>query len=287
MDELTYLRASMLSPEHVVTAFNRSFEGYFVPMTHTTDSLQQLIEVNDISLPHSFVAVDNNRQLAGIVLMGIRGARGWIGGMGLAPQWRGRGLAAPLMRAALSEARSAGLASVALEVLAQNTPARRLYTSLGFVTTRSLAVFTGPLADDVTSGDQQAPIRELPVEQALADFDALHQTPPPWQREYPSLTRMIPALRAIALMDGETVRTSIIHMPSGLGYSIMDFGTRAATLDAQRADATTLVTGLVAATPGAPVRAINVPPDDPLYDTLAALGCPIPHTQWEMLLRLV
>jgi ribosomal protein S18 acetylase RimI-like enzyme len=286
VETLTYLRAETLAPERVVAAFNRSFEGYFVPMTHTVDSLRMLIEVNDVALAHSFVAVDEQGRPGGVVLLAIRGARGWIAGMGLAPQWRGRGQAAPLMEAALTEARTLGLASVELEVLAQNTPARRLYTRLGFEAVRSLAVFTGPIAEGAVQGDELSAIEEVPVEQALADFTALHQAPPPWQRDRPSLARMASSLRASALMDGNDIRATLIHMPSGLGFSIMDFGSRAATPEARCDDALALIGALMAPTPGAPVRAINVAPDDPLGAALVALGCPTPHTQWEMLLPL-
>lgn len=286
METLTYLRAETLAPARVVEAFNRSFEGYFVPMTHTVDSLHTLIEVNDVALAHSFVAVDEQGRPGGVVMLAIRGSRGWIAGMGLAPEWRGRGQADPLMEAALAEARALGLASVELEALAQNTPARQLYTRLGFAETRSLAVFTGPLAEGAPLAEKPPLVEEVTVEQALADFASLHQTPPPWQRDRPSLAHMAPSLHATALMDGNGIRATLIHMPSGLGFSIMDFGSRAATAEARRDDALALIRALMAPTPGAPVRAINVAPGDPLGDALVEMGCPTPHTQWEMLLPL-
>jgi ribosomal protein S18 acetylase RimI-like enzyme len=287
VETLTYLRAETLAPARVVEAFNRSFEGYFVPMTHTVDSLRALIEVNDVALAHSFVAMDEQGRPGGVVMLAIRGSRGWIAGMGLAPEWRGRGQAALLMEAALADARALGLASVELEVLAQNTPARRLYTRLGFAEERSLAVFTGPLAEGAAQSEEPPQIEEVTVERALADFAALHQTPPPWQRDCPSLAHMAPSLRASALMEGnDSVRATLIHMPSGLGFSIMDFGSRAAAPEARRDDALALIRALMAPTPGAAVRAINVAPGDPLGDALLVLGCPTPHTQWEMLLPL-
>ena len=286
METLTYLRAETLAPERVVEAFNRSFEGYFVPMTHTVDSLHTLIEVNDVALAHSFAAVDEQGRPGGVVMLAIRGSRGWIAGMGLAPEWRGCGQAVPLMEAALAEARRLGLDSVELEALVQNTPARRLYTRLGFAEERSLAVFTGPLADGATLAEDLPLVEDITVEQALADFIALHQTPPPWQRDRPSLMHMASSLRASALVDGGGIRATLIHMPSGLGFSIMDFGSRADTPEARRDDALALIRALMAPTPGAPVRAINVAPGDPLGDALEALGCPTPHTQWEMLLPL-
>ena len=283
MDALIYHRASTLPPEDVVAAFNRSFEGYFVPMVYTVDSLRTLIAVNAVALAHSFVALDDAGQPAGIALLAIRGARGWIGGMGLAPEWRGHGQAAPLMQAALDEARGLGLASVGLEVLAQNTPARRLYASLGFTNTRRLAVFTGSLANDAPPIQPPLPIREIAVERALGDFATLHQVPSPWQRDLPALVEMAPTLRATALLDGETVRAYLLCMaPSASGHSIMDFGSRAATPDARRDDALALIGALMAPTPGASIRAINVPPGDALGDALTLLGCPTPHMQWEM-----
>jgi len=287
VDALTYLRASTLPPERIVAAFNRSFEGYLVPMTHTVDSLRTLIAVNAISLAHSFVAEDNAGQPAGIVLLAVRGARGWIGGMGLAPEWRGRGLAAPLMRTALDEARVLGLDSVELEVLTRNTPARSLYARLGFQNTRFLAVFTGPLTNEAPDVQQPLPIREIAVERALVDFAALHQVALPWQRDLPALVEMAPTLRATALLDGETVRAYLIRLAtSSSGHSIMDFGSCAATPDARRDDALALIGALVAATPGESVRAINVAPGDALGDALTLLGCPTPHMQWEMRLEL-
>lgn len=286
MDTLTYLRAEALPLEQVVETFNRSFEGYFVPMTHTVDSLRTLVLVNDVSLVHSFVAMDTQGRPAGIVLLGIRGTRGWVGGMGIVPEWRGQGQATPLMHVALEEARSLGLASVGLEVLTQNTPARRLYQRLGFEDIRSLAVFTGPLADGPAAIDESLPMREIPIEQALADFAALHQVPSPWQRDLPALEHMASMLRVLALMPNETADAALVYMPSGMGYSIMDFGSRAATPDARRNDAIALVSTLVAAIPAAPIRAINVPPGDALGDALTALGCPTPHMQWEMKLEL-
>jgi ribosomal protein S18 acetylase RimI-like enzyme len=286
VEELTYWRASTLPLERIVEAFNHSFEGYLVPMVHTADSLRSLITVNDVSLAHSFVAMDAEHRPMGVVLMAVRGSRGWIGGMGLAPAWRGRGQAAPLMQAAIAEVRTLGLDSVGLEVLAQNTPARRLYTRLGFADVRSLAVFTGPLAKDTSPLEPSAPVRDMPVERALADFAALHQVPSPWQRDLPALEHMAPTLSASALLDGQTVRASLISMSSTLGFSIMDFGSRAATTDARHDDALALIRALVSPVPDAPVRAINVPPGDALGDALKTLGCPTPHMQWEMRLEL-
>jgi RimJ/RimL family protein N-acetyltransferase len=54
-------------------------------------------------------------------------------GMGLLPEFRGRGLGEALARAAIDRAWEAGLERVELEVFASNARARRLYERMGFV----------------------------------------------------------------------------------------------------------------------------------------------------------
>jgi ribosomal protein S18 acetylase RimI-like enzyme len=53
-------------------------------------------------------------------------------GMGLLPEFRGRGLGRMLLQAALTAAAHAGLRRVELEVYASNGPAIALYRAMGF-----------------------------------------------------------------------------------------------------------------------------------------------------------
>jgi len=53
-------------------------------------------------------------------------------GMGLLPAWRGRGIGARLLTAALAEADRVGIERVELEVFSGNGPAQRLYRGFGF-----------------------------------------------------------------------------------------------------------------------------------------------------------
>jgi len=54
-------------------------------------------------------------------------------GMGVLPEYRGRGIGRRLMEEALRRAKERGLERVELEVYAGNIPARRLYDAMGFV----------------------------------------------------------------------------------------------------------------------------------------------------------
>lgn len=74
---------------------------------------------------------------------GVSGARGWGGGFGVAPRYRGQGMSHGLMGALLDHARRIGVRDVALEVLVQNAPAIRTYKGGASRTVAISAPFDG------------------------------------------------------------------------------------------------------------------------------------------------
>lgn len=69
------------------------------------------------------------------VLRGTQGGHRHIGtlGMGLAPEWRGKGIGRALITETIARARAAGMTRIQLDVHATNTRAVALYESVGFV----------------------------------------------------------------------------------------------------------------------------------------------------------
>ena len=67
-----------------------------------------------------------------------RSRHGVIGSMGLTPGFRGYGVSKPLLRSGMAYLVSAGADRIRLEVDAENTPAVRLYRSMGFAKTGEL-----------------------------------------------------------------------------------------------------------------------------------------------------
>jgi GNAT superfamily N-acetyltransferase len=288
MDELRLVPAHTVGEWTLTQAFNRAFEGYFVPMAQTPASLLAMIAQTDVSLADSIVALDPDDAPAGIGLMAVRPPRGWIAGMGLAVAWRGQGLGASMMRPLIDRARALGLARLQLEVLEQNTPARRLYTKLGFVEERPLLVFKGaPLAlAEYRAPHADAGPQAVPVAEALEVFDAMHIVAPSWQRERATLGRLAGDLQALGLVDAGSLSAYVLYSQTDSGTSLLDAGARGATHALRQMDVGALVYALVARMPRAPIRAINVPPGDPLEAVLTALGCPLVSRQQEMMLPL-
>jgi ribosomal protein S18 acetylase RimI-like enzyme len=70
--------------------------------------------------------------VVGAVIAGFDGVRGWIYHLAVSPDWRRRGFAAQLVRAAERGLRSLGCPKVNLQVRAMNSEAVAFYRSVGY-----------------------------------------------------------------------------------------------------------------------------------------------------------
>jgi RimJ/RimL family protein N-acetyltransferase len=137
-------------------------------MTIDESLMQLMADLYDFDLARSRVALEGDERI-GLANLGVRGARGWIGGVGVVPAARRRGVGRALMEALLE----AGPPVIGLEVMERNEPARKLYESLGFEHVRMLEVWSLP---------------EVPaVEAERVEPAPLGQDDLPWQREDESL----------------------------------------------------------------------------------------------------
>jgi GNAT superfamily N-acetyltransferase len=144
--------------------FTRGYEGYFVPMHLDEPTLRYMVDTWDIDLARSRVAPGE-----GLCNLAVRGDRAWIGGIGVVPEARRKGVGRALMDAVLELAPP----TVLLEVIHENEPAIRLYEALGFERTRVLEVWR-------LDEPPLVPVRN-------ADPSRLGQEGLPWQREDASL----------------------------------------------------------------------------------------------------
>jgi ribosomal protein S18 acetylase RimI-like enzyme len=278
---IAFASAATLPLEQVTHAFNLAFTGYYLPMSQTPDGLAQMMRENDVRLSESAVVYVNGA-LAGVGLVGVRQARGWIAGMGVAQQWRGQGIGAHLLGRLLNRMRAIDLRMAQLEVLDVNTPALTLYQRMGFRTLRSLMVYHGPLQLDAStapgrSGDRMQ-TRVVAPRLALNQFDAYHAVAPAWQRERASLERARSALDGLGLWEDGRLQAYLLFSRQSGGYALLDAGTTAPDAAVRRDDIVRLLRVLADPAPGTVFRAINTPPGD----ALDQLRCPVAVTQREM-----
>lgn len=248
-------------------ALNRVFEHYLVPVTFSADHLDLHLTYNDIDAAASPLWYDDDGNVAAAALLGVRGDRGWIGGFGVAPEYRGRGHARELLEAVRAAARERALRTIQLEVLSGNEPAIGLYRSGGFAVTRTLRSLERSLdADGNPGGFSTSPLGEL--------IDRPDGVRPCWQRERRTL-------------QNGAVSTAITD---GRDFALFRYNSQAAQIfKIGVAGAAELESVALAISNGRGVARIlimNEPEDSPITAYAKTAHWNEPFTQYEMVLEL-
>lgn len=163
------------------------YTGYFIPIHFTETQFSQWMEAGSFDLSRSVVLMDGEAP-AGFSFLGVRGRRGWVGGFGICPDCRGKGLAYQLFEDHIHLCLESGLESVQLEVLVENW-AQRVYSRAGFAVTRRLSNLHGRL----TQAGGNPPVHEGNPRPLLTHSARLHEPEGPvWQREPDSLEVSMP-----------------------------------------------------------------------------------------------
>jgi ribosomal protein S18 acetylase RimI-like enzyme len=245
---MTIVPADTLDLAELAALFSAGYEGYFVPLHVDEAALTFMVGAWDIDLARSRIALRGDERI-GVAMLGLRGERGWIGGLGVVPGARRSGVGRALMEAVLAEAPAA----VSLEVIEQNEPAIRLYESLGFERTRILEVW---------SLSEEPP----PATAHTVEPRPLGQAGLPWQRADESL-------------PAEFERIEV----EGASAVIRISGPRVSVLQLEAHDETAAEALLAAARArGESLHYVNVPEGDPASAAFEALGGKLDLRQFEM-----
>jgi ribosomal protein S18 acetylase RimI-like enzyme len=281
-DTLSFHAASHHSDAELAALFNRGYAGYYAPVTLDAAAFRGMVDANQIDLDASRIGERGDEPVA-FAMLGIRGARGWIGGMGVAPEARGRGFGRAAMEAVLESARARSLEHVDLEVLEQNTPAARIYEALGFRDWRKVEVFARAPAPLPPETDPAAEVVSLGVRECLDRHARYHPERPPWQRDLPALEHWADRLHALGVRDGTEIGGWVLYRPDGARLNLADLA-----LAARRPAALLVATlrALIGAHPDSTLTLVNLPADDPAGNCLLALGATVKFRQREMTLAL-
>lgn len=247
--------AASFSFGELARLFTASFEGYVIPMSVDEATFRRMVELFDLDLDASRVAIGGGEQV-GVVNVGLRGTAAWIGGMGVVMQRRRTGLGARLMHAAHEAALARGASKLWLEVISSNTPAIRLYEQLGYEHVRDLEFWTVEPA-----GAPDSSAREVEARAAHARVRALRTAPEPWQRADETLERLLVEDTVFGLVaDG----AAAVTRTTGSGTVVEQIA--ATTVDA----AADLLAGALAR--GGTLRLSNIPAGSETALALARSG---------------
>lgn len=167
-----------LTPDERVAALNRVFEGYVLPFKMSDAQFTLHVRTNDVDLSASPVIIQNG-EIAAAALVAIRNGRSWIGGFGVSPAYRGRGMGRRLLERCFETVNERAATEMQLEVLQHNPAAIALYESAGFKRMRELDSFRVMLGQHDPADVKEATIQTL--------LQSAAQSPPCWQREATSL----------------------------------------------------------------------------------------------------
>lgn len=134
-------KLSQVTLEEALTAWNKGFEGYIVPIKMDIQAFVNRIASEGLS-PEKSIVVFMHGEPCGIILNGFREINGrkiaWNGGTGIAPQYRGKGLSAAMMSEVLSIYKAENVHTAVLEAIEENERAIKLYKKAGYAITDQL-----------------------------------------------------------------------------------------------------------------------------------------------------
>lgn len=282
LSPLRFVPASTLDRAALVQAFNDGYSGYEVPTHLDEATFAFMAALSDFDLSRSVIGYEVDR-VAAMAMLALRGERSWIGGMGVAPEFRGRGYGADAMRAVMANARAAGARVMHLEVLHRNAPAIRIYEALGFQRTRGLVVWLIEPEAPPPGALMEATIVPLDHGAALDVIDHWITDRAPWQRAAESIAHLPQTPAALGVMREGSLAGAVVYRAASGRVSFLALAAREphreATLDA-------LVAAVRMRHPVEPARFLNLPEGDPAEPVFVRLGAREEARQIEMRLAL-
>lgn len=277
--------ASSVDLNDLIEAINTAYSDYFVPLKFSEQHFQIFVDRESLDLEAGVVALLDGK-IIGSCMLGIRGNTGWVGGMGIIPDYRRQGIGRAIINYLIEQGRTRHLTHLELEVITQNTPAVKLYEDVGFATTRTLLIFDRPATPvTLTAGYM---IRKAEIDTVLRRFDEFHDDINPWQRHKETLEKYGASLGGRVVMPVDEPNRIIGY---GLGWFTDE---RVQFMDAAfdpnyepREEAVTaLLSHLLHEHPNASSGIVNVSEHDILVIPIQELGYKQSMRQYEMRLLL-
>jgi ribosomal protein S18 acetylase RimI-like enzyme len=247
-------------------AFNAVYAQYLMPFTMTPEQTRRHIESTAIDPTRSPLWLDDTGAVQAMAALGIRSQRGWIGGLGIAPAYRGQRLGHALLRETLALARRAGLRHLELEVLVGNAAAIHVYECGGFRRQASDLIGLAGVLRVRPAAEDGFTVREVGLEQAHEALADLRPVAPCWQREDETVRRL-PALHGALVLAQERNQAALVYRVSETDVVLADAAARTAPA------ATALIQRLAADWPARRIQLSNEPEGSTFAQALLDAGC--------------
>jgi len=199
----------------IIDVFNRGFSDYLIPVSMDSYVLKDYIYVNDISLKDSYMALDQDGTPQAFTFTGIRDNMGWVGGLAVDPDHRGKGFGRAVLKAQLDRVKEIALDDIWLECIDTNEVGLGMYKRTGFKRIRKIWFLQhdAPEPRKVKCPDFET--RVVGISDVLPHYDKDHV----WPKAARSLSKMSLGYAALAVKDDKV-----------MGYIVSFPGTRSTYL---------------------------------------------------------
>ena len=264
-----------------VASVNEAYSDYFVPLHVSPENMHGLIFREDLDIDQSRVAIDGEGNILGSCMLGIRDNRGWIGVMGVVPEYRRKGIGRVILKALIENAHQLNLKFLTLEVITQNVGAFDLYKALGFEKMRTLVIFDRGVTDLPEHVTGEFSVQKGTGEDILQYYDQFHETENPWQRQKNSLESLMENWSTRLLMSDDVVAGYIGGWFGPERVQVWDAAI-SPQVDNREAAAQILFGSVLQEFPKATSGMLNVGEDDIIVQPMQALGYRQTLRQYEM-----
>ncbi|TQV74361.1 GNAT family N-acetyltransferase [Denitrobaculum tricleocarpae] len=174
-------------------AMNAAFSDYLVPMALTPDRFRLMLRQRGYDEDLSWLAKSQGR-VVGFWLIGSNGETereaAYVIATGSLPEHRGQGIATRIFESVSGNLATQGIETLELEVIDQNTAARKAYEKLGFTAWREVVCFKLPLPEPGSSAHIQVTARPIPFETIQRAGPIAWDWQPTWQNSLDALGRI-------------------------------------------------------------------------------------------------
>lgn len=165
------IRTEHLGPERLddlVAAQNEMFSDYIIQIHSSREFFLDFLRSVGGKLGNVILALDDEK-IVGYVNPVIDGREAWIGGVGVIPSHRRRGIATMLMKEAEEFVRKQRVERILLEVIEGNDRAYDMYLKLGYKVTRKFLTAEG-------KPEQFTGFEVMPRKATLGEILPMHET---------------------------------------------------------------------------------------------------------------
>ncbi|WP_224996012.1 GNAT family N-acetyltransferase [Cesiribacter sp. SM1] len=201
----------LTSTEEIRHSFNEAFKEYFVPLQLSAEQMEQKLLAEGFDPSISAGAFDESR-LGGFILhsSGMHAGKRTVynSGTGIVAAYRGQGLVQEMYEYLLPLLRERGYEKSLLEVIQENTVARRRYEAVGFQVLRELHSFKGEVTGPVLNPEVME-IREL----HWALLQSYWNWQPSWQHSLECLQRAAASYKTYGIYKEEQLAAYVVVNP--------------------------------------------------------------------------